>query len=79
MSIILKIIIFSISLSLFFYLYKIIKKIVILYYHKLRIILKRIYRLLNVRKRSEIVWKELITIHKEEIGTLDDLKMRNIF
>ena len=36
------------------------------YYYRFIGTLRRIHRLLNVKKRSEIVWKELITLHKEE-------------
>lgn len=36
------------------------------YYYGLTATIKKIYRLLNVDKRSEIVWLELVKLHKEE-------------
>ena len=36
------------------------------FYYKVVGTFRKIYRLLNVKKRSEIVWHELIKLHKEE-------------
>ncbi|MDI1317424.1 hypothetical protein [Flavobacterium sp.] len=36
------------------------------YYYVFSETLRKIYRLLNVKKRTEIVWNELIKFHKEE-------------
>jgi len=47
------------------------------YYCKVFGTFRRIYRLLNVKKRSEIVWEELIKFHKEEgwnFGQFDNKK-----
>lgn len=55
-----------ISFFLFYFLYVLIKKIFMKYYYRFIGTLRRIHRLLNVKKRSEIVWKELITLQIEE-------------
>ena len=47
------------------------------FYYKVVGTFRKIYRLLNVKKRSEIVWHELIKLHKEEgwnFGQFDNKK-----
>ena len=56
----------SIGVYIFFLLFEIIKRIFMKYYYRFIGTLRRIHRLLNVKKRSQIVWRELITLHKEE-------------
>ena len=61
-----RIIIGLIFLSFSFTFFKAIKIWVTRYYYKINGTFRKIYRLLNVKKRSEIVWKELIKLHREE-------------
>ena len=64
---------FSITISFF----KVIRMQFSKYYYSLTENIRKIYRLLNVKKRSEIVWKELIKMHKNEkwyFGQFDNEK-----
>lgn len=70
-------IIFAIIVTLFFYFFEVIKIKFTRYYYRLAGSIRKIYRVLNVNKRSEIVWKELIKLQKEEgwiFGQYDNQK-----
>ena len=56
------IIMFSITISFF----KVIRMKFSKYYYSLTEKIRKIYRVLNVKKRSKIVWEELIKMHKNE-------------
>ena len=67
------IIMFSITISFF----KVIRMQFSKYYYSLTEKIRKIYRLLNVKKRSKIVWEELIKMHKNEnwhFGQFDNEK-----
>lgn len=64
---------FSITISFF----KVIRMQFSKYYYSLTEKIRKIYRLLNVKKRSKIVWEELIKMHKNEnwhFGQFDNEK-----
>ena len=64
---------FSITISFF----KVIRIQFSKYYYSLTEKIRKIYRLLNVKKRSKIVWEELIKMHKNEnwhFGQFDNEK-----
>ena len=67
------IIMFSITISFF----KVIRMQFSKYYYSLTEKIRKIYRVLNVKKRSKIVWEELIKMHKNEnwhFGQFDNEK-----
>ena len=67
------IIMFSITISFF----KVIRIQFSKYYYSLTEKIRKIYRVLNVKKRSKIVWEELIKMHKNEnwhFGQFDNEK-----
>jgi hypothetical protein len=53
---------FSITISFF----KVIRMQFSKYYYSFTEKIRKIYRVLNVKKRSKIVWEELIKMHKNE-------------
>lgn len=64
---------FSITISFF----KVIRMQFSKYYYSLTEKIRKIYRVLNVKKRSKIVWEELIKMHKNEnwhFGQFDNEK-----
>lgn len=64
---------FSITISFF----KVIRMQFSKYYYSFTEKIRKIYRLLNVKKRSKIVWEELIKMHKNEnwhFGQFDNEK-----
>jgi hypothetical protein len=67
------IIMFSITISFF----KVIRMQFSKYYYSLTEKIRKIYRVLNVKKRSKVVWEELIKMHKNEnwhFGQFDNEK-----
>ena len=74
---ILKFLISVIMLSIIISFFKVIRMQFSKYYYSLTENIRKIYRLLNVKKRSKIVWKELIKMHKNEnwhFGQFDNEK-----
>ena len=74
---ILKFLISVIMLSIIISFFKVIRMQFSKYYYSLSENIRKIYRLLNVKKRSKIVWKELIKMHKNEnwhFGQFDNEK-----
>lgn len=63
---ILKFLIFAIMFTVGISFFKLIRIKFIQYYYRLTATIRKIYRVLHVEKRSEIVWLELIKFHKEE-------------
>lgn len=64
-------------LSIIISFFKVIRMQFSKYYYSLSENIRKIYRLLNVKKRSKIVWKELIKMHKNEnwhFGQFDNEK-----
>ena len=64
-------------LSIIISFFKVIRMQFSKYYYSLSENIRKIYRLLNVKERSKIVWKELIKMHKNEnwhFGQFDNEK-----
>jgi hypothetical protein len=61
-----KYLIFTFLLTIGFVFFKELKTQFMRFYYKFIETIRKIYRLLNVKKRSKIVWEELIKMHKNE-------------